>query len=46
MQDLQAKCEELLSEAEDCALTGRLATDKQKRELFTKLAADLGETRP
>jgi hypothetical protein len=41
MKDLQAKLEKLLTEAEDCDLIGRLATDKQKRELFKKLATDL-----
>jgi hypothetical protein len=38
MQDLRDKLEKLLTEAEDCDLIGRLATDKQKRELFKKLA--------
>jgi hypothetical protein len=41
MQDLREKLEKLLTEAEDCDLIGRLATDKQKRELFKKLATDL-----
>jgi hypothetical protein len=41
MQDLREKLEKLLTEAEDCDLIGRLATDKQKRELFKRLAADL-----
>ena len=41
MQDLKAKLERLLSEATDCELIGNLATDKAKRELFRKLAADL-----
>jgi hypothetical protein len=41
MKDLQAKLEKLLTDAEDCDLIGRLATDKQKRELFKKLATDL-----
>jgi hypothetical protein len=41
MKDLQAKLEKLLMEAEDCDIIGRLATDKQKRELFKKLATDL-----
>jgi hypothetical protein len=41
MQDLHAKLEKILSEAEDCELIGRLATDIKKRQLFRKLAADL-----
>jgi hypothetical protein len=40
MQDLREKLEKLLTEAEDCDLIGRLATDKPKRELFKKLATD------
>jgi hypothetical protein len=38
---LRVKVEKLLVEAEDCDLIGTLATDKQKRELFKKLATDL-----
>jgi hypothetical protein len=41
MQDLREKLEKLLTEAEDCDLIGRLATNRQKRELFKKLATDL-----
>jgi hypothetical protein len=41
MEDLSAKLEKLLAEAEDCALIGRLATDPNKRELFQRLAVDL-----
>ena len=41
MQDLREKLEKLLTEAEDCDLIGRLATDPKKRELFKKLATDL-----
>ena len=41
MDDLNAKLEKLLTEAEDCDLIGRLATDRAKRELFEKLAVDL-----
>jgi hypothetical protein len=41
MEDLSAKLEKLLTEAEDCDLIGKLATDPHKRELFEKLAADL-----
>ncbi len=41
MEDLRAKLEKLLTEAEDCELIGRLANDIRKRELFTRLATDL-----
>jgi hypothetical protein len=41
MPDLKAKLEKLLTEAEDCELIGRLATDVHKRELFFRLAVDL-----
>jgi hypothetical protein len=41
MEDLNAKLEKLLMDAEDCDLVGRLAADPNKRELFEKLAADL-----
>jgi hypothetical protein len=41
MEDLRAKLEKLLTEAEDCELIGRLATDVKKRELFKKLAVNL-----
>ena len=41
MEDLKSKLEKLLTEAEDCELIGRLATDPNKRELFKKLAKDL-----
>jgi hypothetical protein len=41
MEDLSAKLEKLLIEAEDCDLIGRLATDLNKRELFKRLAVDL-----
>ena len=41
MEDLSAKREKLLIEAEDCDLIGKLATDLNKRELFKKLAIDL-----
>ena len=41
MKDSHAKFEKLLTEAEDCELIGRLATDIKKRQLFKKLAADL-----
>ena len=41
MEDLRAKLEKLLIEAEDCELIGRVATDPDKRELFKKLAVGL-----
>ena len=41
MQDLSAKLEKLLSEAEDCELVARLATDLRKRAHFARLAVDL-----
>ena len=41
MEDLRAKLERLATEAEDCELIGRLATDLNKRALFKKLAVDL-----
>jgi hypothetical protein len=41
MDDMSAKLEKLLIEAEDCEIIGRLATDLKKRELFKKLATDL-----
>ena len=41
MENLQARLEKLLREAEDCALLGKLATDVRKRDLFNKLATDL-----
>ena len=41
MEDLQPRLEQLLTDAEDCALIGRLATDIRKRDLFNRLATDL-----
>ena len=41
MEDLSAKLEKLLIEAEDCDLIGKLATDPNIRELFKKMAIDL-----
>ena len=41
MEDLQAKLEKLLIDAEDCALIARVATDVKKRDLFNRLATDL-----
>ena len=39
MEDLQARLEKLLTEAEDCALIGKLATNVRKRD--NKLATDV-----
>jgi hypothetical protein len=41
MEDLHAKLEKLLIEAEDCDLIAKLATGLNKRELFKRLAVDL-----
>jgi hypothetical protein len=41
MQDLQAKLERLLLEAEDCELIAKLASDLKKRTFFAKLSAQL-----
>ena len=41
MQDMQAQLEKLRTDAEDCALISKLATDEAKRELFAKLAGHL-----
>ena len=41
VQDLKAKLEKLRTEADDCEIIGRLATDIHKRELFLRLAVDL-----
>lgn len=41
MQDLRAKLEKLLTEAEDCRLIAKLATDKQKRADFARLSEQL-----
>ncbi len=41
MKDLNEKLEKLRADAEDCSLISKLATDKAKRELFARLAAQL-----
>jgi hypothetical protein len=41
MQDLRTHLEKLRADAAECALIRDLATDPQKRELFTRLAAHL-----
>jgi hypothetical protein len=42
MEDMKAHLEKLRTDAEDCALISKLATDMQKRELFARLAEHLG----
>lgn len=41
MQDMKAQLEKLRADAAECALIRDLATDPQKRELFTRLAKHL-----
>ena len=41
MTDMQASLEKLLTDAAEAALIRDLATDRRKRELFTKLADHL-----
>jgi hypothetical protein len=41
MLDMQAHLEKLRCDAEECILISRLATDPQKKELFTRLAKHL-----
>jgi hypothetical protein len=41
MKDLEAHLERLRTDAEECALISKLATDKEKRELFGKLSKHL-----
>ena len=41
MEDLQGQLERLLTEAEDCEIIAKLATDPKKRKLFKRLAGDL-----
>jgi hypothetical protein len=41
MKDLKEKLEKLRTDAEDCSLISKLATDKAKGELFARLAAQL-----
>ena len=42
MQDMQAHLEKLRIDAAECALIRDLATDPDKRALFTRLAEHLG----
>jgi hypothetical protein len=39
MKDMQAQLEKLRTEAANCELIAKLATDPSKRETFAKLAA-------
>ena len=41
MQDMKAQLEKLRTDAAECALIRDLATDPDKRELFTRLAEHL-----
>ena len=41
MEDLKAQLERLRTDAEDCALISKLAANRQKREMFARLAAQL-----
>jgi hypothetical protein len=43
MKDLQAKLEQILTEAHDCDLIGNLATDQAKRATFRRMAAQFRE---
>ena len=40
MEDLEARLEKLLTDAEDCALIAKRTTDGEKRDLFNRLASD------
>ena len=42
MRDMKAHLEKLRSDAAECALIRDLATDPQKRALFTRLTEHLG----
>jgi hypothetical protein len=42
MQDMKAHLEKLRTDAAECALIRDLATDPDKRALFTRLAEHLG----
>jgi hypothetical protein len=41
VQDLKSRHEKLLTDAADCDLIAKLATDLKKRETFTRLGRDL-----
>ena len=43
MKDLTAELEKLLTNAEDCELIARLASDKSKRETFSRISRQLRE---
>ena len=40
MEDLKARLEKLLTDAEDCALIAKRTTDGEKRDLFNRSASD------
>ncbi len=42
MQDMKVQLEKLLAKASECALIASLATDKKKRDLFSKLSEHYG----
>jgi hypothetical protein len=41
VEDLEARLEKLLTDAEDCAFIAKRTTDGEKRDLFNRLATDL-----
>ena len=41
MNDMERRLERLREDAAECAISSGLATDKEKRDLFAKLAAHL-----
>jgi hypothetical protein len=41
MQDFRAQREKFLTDAAECEMISNLATDKEKRDIFRKLADDL-----
>jgi hypothetical protein len=41
VEDLEARLEKLLTDAEDCALIAKRTTDGEKHDLFNRLATDL-----
>lgn len=42
MKDMQAQLQKLIVEAAECELIATLATDRAKRDLFTRLAEHYG----
>jgi hypothetical protein len=41
MEDLKARLEKLLLEAEDCELIAKLSNDPKKRSFFAKLSVEM-----